>query len=125
MHGHGFRVESSYRWRSGLHPGAGIPERPDHAVSVCADCALSGGGNFEPASPDAGFAYSVLAFTVIPSVLGSALRRWLIAKHGREWFEGQLLLRFAPVTITALLATLVLIFAFQADNIPTVTSTWL
>lgn len=61
--------------------------------------------------------YSVLAFIVIPLVLGSALRRWLIAKHGREWFEGQLLPRFAPITITALLATLVLIFAFQADNI--------
>lgn len=61
--------------------------------------------------------YSVLAFIVIPLVLGSALRRWLIGKHGREWFEGQLLPRFAPITITALLATLVLIFAFQADNI--------
>lgn len=61
--------------------------------------------------------YSVLAFIVIPLVLGSALRRWLIRKRGREWFEGQLLPRFAPITITALLATLVLIFAFQADNI--------
>jgi len=63
--------------------------------------------------------YSVLAFIVIPLVLGSALRRWLIGKHGREWFEQQLLPRFAPLTITALLATLVLIFAFQADNITT------
>jgi arsenite transporter len=61
--------------------------------------------------------YSVLAFIVIPLVLGSALRRWLIGKHGREWFEEYLLPRFAPVTITALLATLVLIFAFQSDNI--------
>jgi len=61
--------------------------------------------------------YSVLAFIVIPLVLGSALRHWFISKHGREWFEQQLLPRFAPVTITALLATLVLIFAFQADNI--------
>ena len=63
--------------------------------------------------------YSVLAFIVIPLVLGSALRRWLIGKHGKDWFEQQLLPRFAPLTISALLATLILIFAFQADNITT------
>jgi arsenite transporter len=61
--------------------------------------------------------YSVLAFIVIPLVLGSALRYWLIHRHGKEWFEQQLLPRFAPITISALLATLILIFAFQADNI--------
>ena len=61
--------------------------------------------------------YSVVAFIVIPLVVGSALRRWFIRKHGVEWFERELLPRFSPVTITALLATLVLIFAFQADNI--------
>jgi ACR3 family arsenite transporter len=36
---------------------------------------------------------------------------------GLTWFEGRLLPVFQPVTITALLATLVMIFAFQADNI--------
>jgi ACR3 family arsenite transporter len=61
--------------------------------------------------------YSVLAFIVIPLVIGSALRFWLIRKRGIEWFERELLPRFAPLTISALLATLVLIFAFQADNI--------
>jgi arsenite transporter len=34
-----------------------------------------------------------------------------------EWFEKQLLPRFGPVSMSALLATLVLIFGFQADNI--------
>jgi ACR3 family arsenite transporter len=61
--------------------------------------------------------YSVITFIVIPLVAGSALRRWLVRKHGLEWFEQQLLPRFAPITISALLATLVLIFAFQSDNI--------
>jgi ACR3 family arsenite transporter len=61
--------------------------------------------------------YSVLFFIVIPLAAGTALRRWFIARQGRAWFEGVLLPRFAPVTITALLATLVCIFAFQADNI--------
>ncbi len=41
----------------------------------------------------------------------------LIRQRGKDWFEKELLPRFAPVTITALLATLVFIFAFQADNI--------
>ena len=61
--------------------------------------------------------YSVLAFIVIPLTLGLLLRQWFIRNHGKEWFEQTLLPRFAPVTIVALLATLVLIFAFQADNI--------
>jgi ACR3 family arsenite transporter len=46
-----------------------------------------------------------------------ALRRWLIHRHGKQWFEDTLLPKFSPVTVLALLATLVLIFAFQADNL--------
>jgi ACR3 family arsenite transporter len=61
--------------------------------------------------------YSVVAFIVIPLSVGVALRAWLIRRHSKEWFEGNLLPKLAPVTILALLATLVLIFAFQADNI--------
>ena len=61
--------------------------------------------------------YSVLAFIVIPLVLGVALRWWLIERHGRDWFDRSFLPGFAPVTITALLLTLICIFAFQADNI--------
>lgn len=61
--------------------------------------------------------YSVVVFIVIPLTAGTILRAWLIRTHGRDWFEKTLLPRFAPVTITALLATLVFIFAFQADNI--------
>jgi len=45
--------------------------------------------------------YSVIAFIVIPLVVGSGLRRWLIRRHGVEWFERGLLPRFAPITITA------------------------
>jgi ACR3 family arsenite transporter len=61
--------------------------------------------------------YSVVVFIVIPLSAGTLLRAWLIGRHGRQWFEQTLLPRFAPVTITALLATLVFIFAFQSDNI--------
>lgn len=61
--------------------------------------------------------YSVITFIVIPLTAGTLLRRSLIHRHGKEWFETSLMPRFAPVTIAALLATLVFIFAFQADNI--------
>jgi arsenite transporter len=61
--------------------------------------------------------YAVGIFIVIPLAAGSALRAWFIRAHGIEWFEKTLLPRFAPVSMLALLATLVLIFAFQADNI--------
>lgn len=61
--------------------------------------------------------YSVVAFIVIPLSVGAALRFLLIRRHGKEWFETVLLPKFAPVTILALLATLVLIFAFQSDNL--------
>lgn len=61
--------------------------------------------------------YSVVAFIVIPLAAGVVLRRWLIARRGRASFEKDVLPRFAPVSVFALLATLVLIFAFQADNI--------
>lgn len=61
--------------------------------------------------------YSVVVFILIPLTIGAALRIWFIRQRGLAWFEEALLPRFAPVTIMALLATLVLIFAFQADNI--------
>ena len=67
--------------------------------------------------PFAVLLYSVLVFIVIPLAAGSVLRAALIHKGGKDWFEKELLPRFAPVTITALLATLVFIFSFQADNI--------
>jgi len=61
--------------------------------------------------------YSVIIFIVIPLTAGVLLRRWFIRRHGKLWFEEQLLPRFAPVSMTALLVTLLLIFGFQADNI--------
>ncbi len=61
--------------------------------------------------------FSVLVFIVVPLAAGILLRRVFVARGGRDWFERELLPRFAPVSMAALLATLVLIFAFQADNI--------
>ena len=61
--------------------------------------------------------YSVIVFIVIPLTAG-VLTRWLLLKRkGNVWFEQVFLLRLHPIAISALLLTLVLIFAFQADNL--------
>jgi len=65
--------------------------------------------------------YSVLIFVVIPLAAGMLSRVWLIRSKGIEWFNDRFLAFFHPVTVLALLATLVFIFAFQAENI---TSRW-
>lgn len=69
--------------------------------------------------PFAVLLYSVVVFIVIPLVAGVLLRQWFMRAKGRDWFENVLLPRFAPLSMLALLATLVLIFAFQAENITT------
>jgi ACR3 family arsenite transporter len=61
--------------------------------------------------------YSVMLFIVIPLTAGAVIRSWSIRTHGTAWFNNVLLPRFQPITIMALLTTLILIFAFQADNI--------
>jgi len=61
--------------------------------------------------------YSVITFIVIPLALGSFSRVVLIRTFGITWFEGRYLKFFHPITVIALLMTLIFIFAFQADNI--------
>jgi arsenite transporter len=60
---------------------------------------------------------AVVVFIVVPLTVGVVARLALIRSKGKEWFERSFLPLFQPVAVTALLATLVLIFAFQADNI--------
>ena len=67
--------------------------------------------------PFAVLVYAVICFIVIPLVAGAASRFWLIRSKGESWFNDVFLARLHPVAVVALLATLILIFAFQADNI--------
>lgn len=60
---------------------------------------------------------AVAVFIVVPLAAGVVLRAALVRAKGREWFEAAFLPRFQPVAVAALLGTLVLIFAFQADNV--------
>jgi ACR3 family arsenite transporter len=61
--------------------------------------------------------YSVLLYIVIPLVAGAASRTTLLRMYGPAWFEDVFLARLKPVTIVALLATLIIIFAFQGEVI--------
>ena len=60
---------------------------------------------------------AVTLFVVLPLVVASILRRILIASHGLAWFNTRFVAIFQPITVVALLVTLVVIFAFQAENI--------
>jgi ACR3 family arsenite transporter len=61
--------------------------------------------------------YSVLLYIVIPLGAGALSRSVLLRARGSAWFEHVLLARLKPIAIGALLATLVLIFAFQGEII--------
>jgi len=58
---------------------------------------------------------SVVLYIVIPVVIAQVIRRALLAR-GREAFDAAMA-RIGPWSITALLATLVLLFAFQGEAI--------
>ncbi|MBL8022171.1 MAG: ACR3 family arsenite efflux transporter [Leptospirales bacterium] len=60
---------------------------------------------------------SVTVFIVVPLAAGVVTRTLLLRARGAEWFENSFLPRFQPIAVIALLATLVLIFAFQAHNL--------
>ncbi len=61
--------------------------------------------------------YSVGIFIVVPLALGSLSRVVLLRQKGNAWFAERFLPALQPVATLALLATLVLIFAFQAENL--------
>ncbi len=60
---------------------------------------------------------SVLIFVVIPLVAGYATNRWIVSNNGEEYLKRYFLPRLRPISILALLITLLLIFAFQGINI--------
>ncbi|NEP03238.1 MAG: ACR3 family arsenite efflux transporter [Symploca sp. SIO2E9] len=60
---------------------------------------------------------SVLIYVGLPLVAGMYSRYWIFKYKGKEWFEHQFLKYLSPIAITALLVTLVLLFAFKGDLI--------
>ncbi|MBA3986993.1 MAG: ACR3 family arsenite efflux transporter [Flavobacteriales bacterium] len=60
---------------------------------------------------------SILIYVVVPLVAGVITNKILIKKHGEDWFKTLFLPKLKPISILALLLTLVLLFAFQGENI--------
>lgn len=60
---------------------------------------------------------SVLVFVVVPLVAGFLVNKWLISSKGETWFKTNFLLKLKPISIIALLSTLILLFAFQGSKI--------
>jgi ACR3 family arsenite transporter len=60
---------------------------------------------------------SVLIYVGLPLIAGMYSRYWIFKHKGREWFERRFLKYLTPISITALLVTLVLLFAFKGELI--------
>lgn len=60
---------------------------------------------------------SVSVYVALPLVAGYFSRKWLIAAKGEEWFTEKFLHVLTPITIVALLTTLVLLFSFKGETI--------
>jgi len=60
---------------------------------------------------------SIVIFVVVPLVAGVLSQRIIMRRKGLEWFKNTFLPKLKPVSIVALLITLVMLFAFQAQNI--------
>lgn len=60
---------------------------------------------------------SVMIFLGVPLLAGYLTRRVLVAKRGREWYDGTFMPRFGPTALLGLLYTIVLMFAMQGNRI--------
>jgi len=60
---------------------------------------------------------SIAIYVALPLVAGYLSRRWIIQAKGEQWFKEKFLHVLTPITIIALLTTLVLLFSFKGETI--------
>jgi ACR3 family arsenite transporter len=60
---------------------------------------------------------SIGIYVALPLVAGYFSRRWILKVKGEEWFNQRFLRVLTPLTILALLLTLVLLFSFKGNVI--------
>ncbi len=60
---------------------------------------------------------SIGIYVALPLVAGYFTRRWIVRAKGLEWFKEKFLHVLTPITIVALLVTLVLLFSFKGEII--------
>lgn len=68
-------------------------------------------------TPWEALALSVAVYVALPLVAGYVVRKLVIARKGKTWFEEVLLPKLSPVSITALLATLIVLFSLKGEVI--------
>ena len=67
--------------------------------------------------PWQGLLLSIGIYVALPLMAGYLSRKWIIATRGEVWFRERFLHLLTPVTISALLVTLILLFSFKGDMI--------
>lgn len=60
---------------------------------------------------------SISIYVALPLITGFYSRKWIIANKGITWFEQKFLHILTPITIIALLLTLILLFSFKGGVI--------
>jgi ACR3 family arsenite transporter len=60
---------------------------------------------------------SIAIYVALPLVAGWLSRKWIVASKGETWFVERFLHLLTPITIGALLLTLVLLFSFKGEVI--------
>ena len=60
---------------------------------------------------------SIAIYVALPLMAGFISRKWIIAHKGQAWFKEKFLHVLTPITIIALLVTLVLLFSFKGQTI--------
>ena len=61
--------------------------------------------------------FSVSIYVALPLIAGYLSRKWIIQFKGMKWFNEKFLHWLTPISITALLLTLVLLFSFKGEVI--------
>ncbi len=67
--------------------------------------------------PWQGLLLSIGIYVALPLTAGYLSRKWIIATRGEVWFREKFLHLLTPVTIAALLVTLILLFSFKGEVI--------